>query len=110
MILCLKSILSLQNLGDMALAELGEGCPELRDIIMSHCPKITDVGLTHLVKGCALLQSLQIVYCPSITSAGVATIVSGCAAIKKVLVEKWKVSARTKRKAASVLSFLCVEL
>ncbi|KAK6254626.1 hypothetical protein SCA6_015931 [Theobroma cacao] len=100
----------LQNLGDMALAELGEGCPLLKDIVLSHCRQITDIGLSHLVKNCQMLESCHMVYCPSITAAGVATVVSSCPSIKKVLVEKWKVSPRTKRRAGSVLSYLCVDL
>ena len=100
----------MQDPGDMTLAELANGCPELMNLIISHCPNITDAGLGYLVKGCTRLQSLQIVYCPGITSAGVATVISGCTSIKKVLVEKRKVSPRTHRQADSVLSFLHVDL
>ncbi|CAJ1941182.1 unnamed protein product [Sphenostylis stenocarpa] len=100
----------LQNLGDMALAELGEHCSLLKEIVVSHCRQITDVGLTHLVKSCSMLESCQMVYCSGITSAGVATVVSSCPNIKKVLVEKWKVSQRTKRRAGSVIAYLCVDL
>ncbi|MBA0616472.1 hypothetical protein Godav_016516 [Gossypium davidsonii] len=100
----------LQNLRDIALTELGEGCPLLKDIVLSHCHQITDIGLSHLVKNCQMLESCHMVYCPSITAAGVATVVSSCPNIKKVLVEKWKVSPRTKRRASSVLSYLCVDL
>ena len=99
-----------QNLGDMAMSELGEGCPNLRDIVLSHCRQITDVGISHLVKNCTLLESCHLVYCPAITSSGVATVVSSCPNIKKLLVEKWKVSQRTKRRAGSVISYLCVDL
>lgn len=99
-----------QNLGDMAMAELGEGCPLLKEIVLSHCRQITDVGLTHLVKNCRMLESCHVVYCPGITAAGVATVVSSCPNIKKVLVEKWKVSERTKRRAGTVISYLCVDL
>ncbi|URD76169.1 LRR [Musa troglodytarum] len=100
----------LQSIGDMALAELGHGCPLLKDIVLSHCRQITDVGLAHLVTGCSRLETCHMVYCPLVTGAGVATVVSSCANIKKVLVEKWKVSQRTLRRACSILSFLCVEL
>ncbi|XP_012069470.1 F-box/LRR-repeat protein 4 isoform X1 [Jatropha curcas] len=100
----------LQHLGDMAMAEIGEGCPLLKEIVLSHCREITDVGLSHLVKNCTMLESCHVVYCPGITAAGVATVVSSCPNIKKVLVEKWKVSERTKRRAASVISYLCVDL
>lgn len=102
--------IQLQNLGDMAMAELGENCPLLKEIVISHCRQITDVGLAHLVKSCTLLESCHMVYCSSITSAGVATVVSSCPNIKKVLVEKWKVSQRTERRAGSVISYLCVDL
>ncbi|CAN0856176.1 F-box/LRR-repeat protein 4, partial [Linum grandiflorum] len=100
----------LQNLGDMALAEVGEGCPALKEIVISHCRQITDVGLSHLARNCSMLESCHAVYCPGVTAAGVATVVSGCRNIKKVLVEKWKVSERTKRRAASVISYLCIDL
>jgi len=50
------------------------------------------------------------VYCRHITSAGVATIISGCSRLKKLLVEEWKVSERTRRRAGPVLSFLCTGL
>ena len=94
-----------KNLRDMALAELGEGCPLLKDIVLSHCCQITDFGLSHLVKNCQMLESCHMVYCPSITAAGVATVISSCPHIKKVLVEKWKVSPRTERRSGSVLSY-----
>ncbi|KAL4205413.1 hypothetical protein AMTRI_Chr01g137170 [Amborella trichopoda] len=99
-----------RNVGDMALAELGEGCPLLKDIVLSHCRKISDIGLGHLVKRCTRLESCHMVYCPSVTAAGVATVVSSCLSIKKVVVEKWKVSQRTRRRAASVLADVCLEL
>ena len=92
------------------MAELGEGCPKIKDIVLSHCRQITDVGLAHLVKNCTMIESCHMVYCLGITSAGVATVVSSCPNIKKVLVEKWKVSPRTARRAGSVISYLCVDL
>ncbi|XP_027921804.1 F-box/LRR-repeat protein 4-like isoform X3 [Vigna unguiculata] len=108
--LCHLDVSVLQNLGDMAMAELGENCTLLKEIVLSHCRQITDVGLTHLVKSCTMLESCQMVYCSGITSAGVATVVSSCPNIKKVLVEKWKVSQRTKRRAGSIIAYLCVDL
>jgi len=99
-----------QNIGDMALAELGEGCPMLKDLVLSHCHHITDNGLNHLVQKCKLLETCHMVYCPGITSAGVATVVSSCPHIKKVLIEKWKVTERTTRRAGSVISYLCMDL
>jgi F-box/leucine-rich repeat protein 2/20 len=94
----------------MALAELGENCALLKEIVLSHCRQITDVGLAHLVKSSTMLESCHMVYCSNITSAGVATVVSSCPNIKKIVVEKSKVSARTKRRAGSVISYLCVDL
>ncbi|RWR76637.1 F-box/LRR-repeat protein 4 [Cinnamomum micranthum f. kanehirae] len=100
----------LQNIRDIALAEIGEGCPLLKEIVLSHCRQITDVGLAHLVKRCTQLESCHMVYCPLVTAAGVATMVSSCMNMKRVLVEKWKVSQRTRRRAGSILSFLCMDL
>ncbi|CAM8902992.1 unnamed protein product [Rhodiola kirilowii] len=100
----------LSNLGDMAMAELADGCPQLKEIVLSHCHKITNVGLSYLVSKCKLLETCHMVYCPGITFEGVATVVSGCANIKKILVEKGKVSERTKRRAGSIISYLCVDL
>lgn len=97
-------------MGDMAMAELGEGCPLLKDVVLSHCHQITDAGIMHLVKWCTMIESCHMVYCPGISAAGVATVVSSCPSIKKILVEKWKVSERTKRRAGSVISYLCMDL
>lgn len=94
----------------MAMVELGEGCPLLRDIVLSHCRQITDVGLSYIANRCTLLETSHMVYCPGITAAGVATVITSCTNIKKVLVEKWKVSPRTKRRAGSIISYLCVDL
>ncbi|KAG2263326.1 hypothetical protein Bca52824_070405 [Brassica carinata] len=98
----------LQNIGDMSLSELGEGCPMLKDLVLSHCHNVTDNGLNHLVNRCKLLETCHMVYCPGITSAGVATVVSSCSHIKKVLIEKCKVSERTIRRAGSIISYLCL--
>ena len=92
------------------MAEMGEGCPMLKDIVLSHCRQITDVGLSYLVRKCTLLETCHMVYCPGITTVGVATVVASCANIKKVLVERWKVSQRTRRRAGSTISYLCVDL
>jgi F-box and leucine-rich repeat protein 2/20 len=94
----------------MALAEIGEGCPKLKDIALSHCPEVTNVGLGHLVRGCQQLESCQMVYCRQISSSGVATVISSCSKLKKLLVEEWKVSERTRRRGGSVLTFLCTGL
>ena len=100
----------MQVIGDIALAEIGEGCPKLKEIALSHCPEVTDVGLGHLVRGCQQVESCQMVYCRHITSAGVANIISCCSRLKKLLVEEWKVSERSRRRAGPVLSFLCTGL
>lgn len=92
------------------MAKLGEGCPLLREIIISHCRYITDAGLSHLFRNCSMLETCHMVYCHGITSAGVATVISSCPNIKKVLVEKSKVSERTRRRAGSVITYLCVDL
>lgn len=111
MTICIWCYISFpQNLGDMALAELSEGCPLLKEVVLSHCRKITDAGLSHLVKSCTMLESCHMVYCPGITQAGVATVISSCPSLKKVLVEKYKVSERTRRRAGSVITYLCVDL
>ncbi|XP_028121870.1 F-box/LRR-repeat protein 4-like [Camellia sinensis] len=52
-----------QNLRDMAMTKLGEGCHLLKDIVLSHC---RDLGLTHLVNKCTMLESCHMVYCPGI--------------------------------------------
>jgi F-box/leucine-rich repeat protein 2/20 len=105
-----SSCFNIQIISDIALAEIGDGCPKLKEIALSHCPEVTNVGLEHLVRGCLQLESCQMVYCRRISSSGVATIVSGCTRLKKLLVEEWKVSERTRRRAGPVLSFLCTGL
>lgn len=92
------------------MAELGDGCPMLKDIVLSHCRQITDVGLSYLVNKCTLLETCHMVYCPGISGSGVATVIASCAKIKKVLVEKGKVTPRTRRRAGSTISYLCIDL
>lgn len=92
------------------MAEVGEGCPFLKYVILSHCGQITDAGVSHLVRSCPFIEACHMAYCHGITSAGVATIISGCPNIKKLQVEKSKVSQRTRRRAGSIISYLCVEL
>ena len=99
-----------QNVGDIGLAALGKGCPLLKEVILSHCRKITDVGLGQLVTNCKTLESCHMVYCPCITSVGVATVCAGCNSLKKVLVEKWKITDRTRRRHATILTELCMDL
>ncbi|CAL5408959.1 unnamed protein product [Camellia sinensis] len=53
-----------QNLRDMEMTKLGEGCHLLKDIVLSHC---RDLGLTHLVNKCTMLESCHMVYCPGIS-------------------------------------------
>jgi hypothetical protein len=102
--------LYLQNVGDTGLAALGKGCPLLKEVMLSHCRRITDVGLSQLVKNCKTLESCHMVYCPCITSVGVATVCAGCNSLKKVLVEKWKVTDRTRRRHSTILTELCMDL
>lgn len=92
------------------MMELSEGCPLLKNIVISHCRQITDMGVGYLSRRCTLLETCHMVYCPRITEAGVATMVAMCTRMKKILVEKWKVSSRTKRRAGSIISYLCVDL
>ena len=51
-----------------------------------------------------MLETCHIVYCPNITAASVGVLISGCANMKKILVEKCKVSERTKRRAGSIVN------
>lgn len=100
----------LQNVGDIGLGALANGCTQLREVVLSHCRKISDTGLGFLANSCTGLEVCHMVYCPSVTQVGVATVVAGCPGIKKVLVEKWKVTARTRRRAAAVLTELSMDL
>ena len=81
---------------DRAIGELVEGCPLLKDIVLSKCCRITDVGLSHLVKKCAMLESCWLDDCVGITAAGVASLFSS-ASLKKIVVDEWKVYANRPR-------------
>jgi F-box/leucine-rich repeat protein 2/20 len=102
--------MSVQNVGDMGLVALGKGCPLLKEVVLSHCRRITDVGLSLLVNKCKKLESCHMVYCPGVTAVGVATVITSCNALKKVLVEKWKVTPRTRRRASAILMEFCMDL
>ncbi|KAJ0092895.1 hypothetical protein Patl1_25504 [Pistacia atlantica] len=86
---------------NVSMAEIGEGCPLLKNLVLRRCAQITDAGLGQLVRNCTGLESCYLVRCPRITAVGVASVVTCCANIRKIMVESGKVSERTKRRAAS---------
>jgi hypothetical protein len=45
-----------------------------------------------------------------VTSIGVATFCTGCNSFKKVIVENWKIIDHTRRRHATILIELCVDL
>ncbi|KAL2530506.1 Valyl-tRNA synthetase [Forsythia ovata] len=52
-----KESTALNNMGNRAMAAVGEGCPLLTNLVMSDCPQITDVGLDYIAKRCTLMES-----------------------------------------------------
>ncbi|KAJ9537248.1 hypothetical protein OSB04_029981 [Centaurea solstitialis] len=102
----LRIFKSTENLHDEGLEEIGKGFPLLKDAIVSYCSKITDVGLAHFVGSCKVLENLQVVHCLAVTANGFDEIISCGKHLKKVLIEKSKVSDQTEKQAASVITFL----
>uniref|UniRef100_A0A3Q7GT79 Uncharacterized protein n=1 Tax=Solanum lycopersicum TaxID=4081 RepID=A0A3Q7GT79_SOLLC len=70
------------DLGDMALVELGEGCPLIMDTYVNKC---------------TLSEICYTVYFPDVNATGIAMVIANCTNINKFLVEKWKVSPRTQK-------------
>ncbi|KAK6913854.1 Leucine-rich repeat, partial [Dillenia turbinata] len=100
-----------QRIGNSALLEVGRGCKFLQALYLVDCSNIGDDAICGTARGCRNLKRLHVRRCYEIgNKAGVATVISGCANIKKVLVEKWKVSERTKGRAGAILTNLSVDL
>ncbi|KAL1548521.1 hypothetical protein AAHA92_16741 [Salvia divinorum] len=98
------------QIGDAGIIAIARRSPDLNSLDIS---VLQNMGYNSIYDGtrkCTLLESCHMVYCPGITEAGVATIVATCTRLKNILVEKWKVNSRTKRRAGSIISYLCVDL
>ncbi|KHN33088.1 F-box/LRR-repeat protein 4 [Glycine soja] len=94
-----------------------KGCPHLK-VLKLQCINLTDDVLKVVGARCLSLELLALYSFQRFTDKGLCAIGNGCKKLKNLtlsdcyflLVEKWKVSQRTKRQAGTVISYLCVNL
>ena len=71
--------LSSTSISDMGLKEIGQNCPGLRYLSLSHCSRFTDRGIHALAMGkvARKLQHLNVSSCPQISLQGYHSIAKG---------------------------------
>eukprot|EP00118_Oscarella_pearsei_P012154 m.86967 g.86967 ORF g.86967 m.86967 type:complete len:805 (+) comp36521_c0_seq1:152-2566(+) len=78
----LPSLISLDltgcNIGDQALAALGQNSLNLKDLNISECVQITDMGLQKFCTNCQNLESLDISNCYNLTDGAIQTVAFCC--------------------------------
>ncbi|KAK1292018.1 hypothetical protein QJS10_CPB17g00253 [Acorus calamus] len=63
--------LSLDNhLNDATLRGIGAVCPELREVVMRHCWRVSDSGIDELGRICPRIRSLDVYGCGSLKNLG----------------------------------------
>ncbi len=63
---------------DSGLDTLARGCPQLSSLDLAQCKQITNIGLDALVRGCPKLSSLDLSQCKQITGSGITALLKGC--------------------------------
>lgn len=107
-----------ENVTDVGLAAIGKGCRLLEKLDLMKCPGVGDRGLEAVAKGCPLLSVVNIdscvnvgnaslealgtwsgalssfsaSNCPQVGSAGIAAVTRGCNKLKKLKLEKIRLS------------------
>jgi EIN3-binding F-box protein len=107
-----------ENITDVGLAAIGKGCRLLEKLDIMKCPRVGDQGLEAVAKGCPLLSmvnidscanvgnasleafgrssaalsSFSVSNCPQVGCAGIGSITLGCIKLKKLKVEKIRLS------------------
>ena len=66
------------DITDVGVSALAEGCRGLKSITLAKCKYLTDVSLIAISQGCPDLLSIDISNNPNMTNTGVASLVDGC--------------------------------
>ena len=67
-----------EQVTDVGITKIGEGCPNLQSLTLYNCEQVTDVGITKIAEGCPKIQKLNLYLCDRVTDVGIAKIVEGC--------------------------------
>jgi len=79
------------------LEVVAKGCPQIIDLNLKFCSKVTNVGLQTVAQGCPQITSLNLSNCSQVTDIGLEAVADGCAQIANLNLEDCdKVSAAGK--------------
>eukprot|EP00249_Psilotum_nudum_P016755 c25973_g1_i1 orf=445-1950(+) len=98
---CLKSLDLSDNdhLSDNELVAMLASCQNLLQLKLCRCHRLTDKAMYFISQRSSMLESIEVTNCYEITSLGICSLLSGCPSLRKVGVEKSKITNATKRLA-----------
>ena len=67
-----------QSLSDICVTALAVGCHDLTSISLRYCKNVSDIGLTALAEGCPHLTSIDLSNCARISDIGLTALAEGC--------------------------------
>ena len=73
---------SRRHIADSWLHNIVKKCPNLRQLVLEECSKVTDKGLEFVGKGCPQLQSLDVFGCDKVTRKGLEFVRKRCPFVK----------------------------
>ena len=80
--LCPVSVLGVCNILMFFCIQVCEGCPELEEIIIDQCAKLTNETLVHLGRHSRMLKYISATSITNITDEGVLALLQGCQQIQ----------------------------
>lgn len=74
-----------KKISDATCAALSSHCPKLQRLNLDSCPEITDMSLKDLAAGCPLLTHINLSWCELLTDNGVDALTKGCPELRSFL-------------------------
>lgn len=74
-----------KKISDATCAALSSHCPKLQRLNLDSCPEITDISLKDLSDGCPLLTHINLSWCELLTDNGVEALARGCPELRSFL-------------------------
>jgi len=74
-----------KRISDATCAALSSHCPKLQRLNLDSCPEITDMSLKDLAAGCPLLTHINLSWCELLTDNGVDALAKGCPELRSFL-------------------------
>ncbi|KAK9130682.1 hypothetical protein Sjap_011169 [Stephania japonica] len=72
------TVTSCEGLSDVGLEEVGNGCPNIKQMCLRKCASVSDRGMVAFAKNARSLKALRLEECHRVTQTGVVTSISIC--------------------------------